>query len=123
MHEDRQAMNDVEVRNLNSGETTGLSDGDFPWNPDKRKHGRVRVQWPAYIRHPSFNDEIAVTENVSRGGVCFRSRQPYPVGSLIQLALPYSPGATNIFVPARIVYSQESPNKKNVVQGAIYVKL
>lgn len=31
----------------------------------------------------------------------------YPEGSMIEVAVPYSPKAANIFVPAWIVYSKE----------------
>ena len=49
-----------------------------------------------------MNEEIVECENISKGGLCFRSRKHYPENSAIQVAVPYSPGQPAIFVAAQI---------------------
>ena len=65
---------------------------------------RISSRVNACIRRPGFADEIAVCENLSAGGLCFRSRRPFPQGERVDVALPYIKGASNIFVPAKIVH-------------------
>ena len=87
----------------------------------ERKDPRISVRVDLCIRHPELGDEIAVTENVSRGGFRFRSFKDYPIASLIEVALPYVPGAANIFAPARIVYREDHPTQETRAYGAAYV--
>jgi hypothetical protein len=69
---------------------------------NKRRHLRISVSFSACVRHPEHTDEIVECENVSKGGVCFHSLQQYPLDSLIELAAPFSPGETALFVSAKI---------------------
>ena len=97
--------------------------GPSPRTEDERQHVRARVKVTALIRHAGLGDEVIATENVSRSGLCFRSRKGYYVGSRIEVALPYSPGPANIFVPARIVRTQELPGEYLLAEyGAEYIK-
>jgi hypothetical protein len=70
---------------------------------NRRKRHRIPTRASAGIREMGLPEEIVVCENLSRGGLSFRSRKHYLRGSRIEIALPYSPGSGNIFVPARIV--------------------
>jgi hypothetical protein len=69
---------------------------------NKRRNVRIRVSFSACVRHPAHADEIVECENVSKGGVCFHSLQQYPLDSFIEVAAPFSPGETALFVPAQI---------------------
>jgi hypothetical protein len=69
---------------------------------NKRRNVRIRVSFSACVRHPAHADEVVECENVSKGGVCFHSLQQYPLDSLIEVAAPFSPGETALFVPAQI---------------------
>jgi hypothetical protein len=94
-----------------------------PRTENERQHVRAKTRVKALIRHAGLGEEIIATENVSRGGLCFRSRKGYYVGSRIEVALPYSPGPANIFVPARIVRTQELPGEYLLAEyGAEYIK-
>ena len=88
---------------------------------NRRKDVRAKVNFSACIRHSGFQ-EIVVCENVSRGGFCFKSRKRYAEKSMIQVAIPYSPGAPGIFVQAQIAHVQELPAEKLFRCGAAYVK-
>jgi hypothetical protein len=87
----------------------------------ERKHPRLKAKVDVCVRHPVLGVEIAVTEDVSRGGFRFRSSVEYQVGMLIEAALPYMPAAANVFVPARIVYREENPKEAKLAYGAAYV--
>ncbi len=87
----------------------------------ERKDPRINLKVDVCIRHPVYGDDVAVTENVSRGGLRFRSCKVYPVSTLIEAALPYVPGAANIFAPARIVYKEDLPAVAIAAYGVAYV--
>jgi hypothetical protein len=70
----------------------------------ERKAPRINLKVNARLRHSVYGEEIVSTENVSRGGFRFVSHKDYPLGTLIEAALPYSPGAANIFIPAKIIH-------------------
>jgi hypothetical protein len=63
---------------------------------------RTRVNFTACIRVNRLNEEIVECDNVSKGGLCFRSRKQYSEGTSIEVAVPYSPGQPAIFVAAQI---------------------
>jgi hypothetical protein len=69
---------------------------------NKRRNVRIRVSFSACVRHAGDADEVVECENVSKGGVCFHSLQQYEMGSLLEIAAPYSPGEKALFVPAQI---------------------
>ena len=56
-----------------------------------------------------FQEEIAVCEDLSKGGLSFRSCNPYPEASRVEVAVPFTPGTGAIFVPIRIVFPNPSP--------------
>ena len=88
---------------------------------NRRKDVRARVNFSACIRD-SGAEEIVSCENLSRGGFCFRSSKRYAEKSMIEVALPYSPGEPAIFFKARIVWVQELAAEKHFRCGAAYVK-
>jgi hypothetical protein len=78
---------------------------DQPGAPrvNRRKHPRVKVNYSACVRHPQRGDDIVLCEDMSKGGLRFKSRKQYYPQSLIEVAAPYEPGQPAIFVPAQIV--------------------
>ncbi len=91
-----------------------------PRTEDRRKEVRARVSLTACIRQPDLDEEVVVCENLSHGGLGFRSKNRYAEGSRIEVAVPYSPRAANIFVPAWIVHSQELARGDFFRHGAAY---
>jgi len=88
----------------------------------RRKNLRIKSNMPACIRQPGFDEEVVTCEDVSRGGLCFKSGKRYFLGSRIEVAIPYAAGAANIFVPARIVYTQELTKEGVYKYGVSYLK-
>ncbi len=88
----------------------------------RRNRARVKARVLACIRRRGFQEEIAVCEDLSKGGLSFRSRNQYEEGSRVEVAVPYTPGAGAIFVPIRIVFSQAVPNAGLFRHGAAYIR-
>jgi len=101
-----------------------------PPSPDKpaapranrRKHPRVKVNYSACIRHPERGNDIVQCEDMSKGGIRFKSRTHYYAQSLIEVAVPYEKGQPAIFVPAQIVFVEELPEQKLFRYGVQYLK-
>ena len=88
-----------------------------------RKHVRMDLRIDVCIRHPQRDEEVTVTENVSRGGFCFKSSRQYVEGWITDVALPYMLGSANIFAPARIVHAAKLPAEAVTVYGASYIPM
>lgn len=89
----------------------------------RRNRTRVKARVLACIRRRGFQEEVAVCEDLSKGGIAFRSRNQYPEGSRAEVAVPFTPGSSAIFVPIRIVFSQALPSAGLFRHGAAYLKL
>ena len=94
-----------------------------PPRVNRRKHVRTKVNFSACVRHPDRGDDIVVCEDMSRGGLRFKSKKTYYERSLIEIAAPYTPGQTPIFIPAQIVSAQEIPSEKLFRYGIAYLQL
>lgn len=93
-----------------------------PTGVERRKHPRVKVNYSACVRHPQRGDDIVLCEDMSKGGLRFKSRQQYYAQSLIEVAAPYQPGQPAIFVPAQIVYVEALPEQHLFRYGVQYLK-
>lgn len=88
---------------------------------DKRREPRREIRVAACVRCNHFGSEDLVdTRNVSRGGLCFASKRVYAPGWAIEVAVPYSAGGGNIFLPARIARAQYLPSEQTKLYGVAY---
>jgi hypothetical protein len=87
---------------------------------NRRKHPRTKVSYKASIRRSGFPDDIVTCEDMSKGGLCFKSRKQYFKGTDIEVAVPYSPGGNAIYVPAQIAWVVEITKDKLYKCGASY---
>ena len=96
-----------------------------PTNGEQRERQRLRLQTrlTACIRQPGEDDELAVCEDISPIGMCFRSKRRFDANAPIEVAVPYSPDSANIFLPARVVYSEELPKAGLFRHGTEYRKI
>ncbi len=90
---------------------------------NRRRHQRIKVNFTACVRNPGFEDCLVHCENVSRGGLCFKSNRRYYEAARIEVAAPYSPGSPCILVPAQIVRVQELPEEGMFRCGVQYLDL
>jgi PilZ domain len=88
----------------------------------RRNRTRVKARVLACIRRRGFQEEVALCEDLSKGGLSFRSRNQYPQGTRLEVAVPFTPGSSAIFVPIRIVFSQPIPSARLYRHGAAYIK-
>src|SRR5260370_24703200 len=65
---------------------------------NRRKHVRTRVNFQACIRSYTFGDDIVACEDISHGGLRFKSGKPYVEKTEIEAASPYTPRTPDIFV-------------------------
>lgn len=87
---------------------------------NRRRDVRTRVGFTVCIRLGAAGEEIVECDNISRGGLSFRSRRSYELESLIDVAAPYSP-VNAIFVPARIKRVEQLPGGTLFRYGAAYI--
>jgi len=85
-----------------------------------RQRLRLRTRLSACIRQPGQDDELAVCEDISPIGMCFRSKRRFDADALVEVAVPYAPDAANIFLPARVVYSEALPKAGLFRHGTEY---
>lgn len=87
---------------------------------NRRKHPRTKVSYKACIRRSGFAEEIVTCEDMSKGGICFKSRKQYFPRTSIEVAVPYAPGGNAIFVPAEIAWVVEITKDKLYKCGVAY---
>jgi hypothetical protein len=73
---------------------------------NRRRNARMAMKASACLCQPTGLRDVAHVLDVSRGGVSFRSSEHYTVHSWVELAVPYTEGGANIFVPGRIVWER-----------------
>ncbi len=89
---------------------------------NRRKYLRTRVNFEACIRSFAHGDDIVTCEDISRGGLRFKTRKRYSVKTEIEVASPYSPGSLNIYERGQIVHVEEVPGEKSFRCGVAYAK-
>ena len=91
---------------------------------DRRQRLRVKVNYFACVRSEAFGDDIVVCIDMSRGGLCFKTKNSYRVTTTVHIAVPFSPEspqAPAIFVAARIANISSFPNGKLYRCGAEFL--
>ncbi len=113
------------VESLSEGSATENAAGHAPAEErivPRRNRTRVKARVLACIRRRGFAEEVVVCEDLSKGGLSFRSRNQYAEGSRVEVAVPFAPGTGAIFVPIRIVFSQAIASAGLYRHGAAYIK-
>jgi hypothetical protein len=71
---------------------------------DERKNARVQLKGAtACVETPVRGADVVRVINMSKSGLRFVSTKRYECGDWMKVAVPYTPGGNNIFVPAEIV--------------------
>jgi len=87
-----------------------------------RETTRYDTRLTACVRERVGGEEMAVCENVSRQGIAFRSRRKYAEGARLEVAVPYTPGTANVFIPAVVVHVRALPTAGLYRHGVRYVR-
>jgi len=93
-----------------------------PRPENRRKHVRTKANFKACVRTFAFGDDIVNCEDISRGGIGFKSRKAYTVKTEVEVAAPYSPGSPSIFVRGEIVHVTEIKEEKSFRCGVAYAR-
>ena len=117
-HEDEKKLASRAAR----GRRGQAAPGEIPAGGEQRERQRLRMKTrlTACIRQANEDDELAVCEDISPVGMCFRSKRRYNAETAISVAVPYSPEAANIFLPARVIYCEEMPKAGLFRHGVEY---
>jgi len=103
-------------------ETLPAESRDWARPENRRKDVRTKVNFKACVRSHAFGDDIVTCEDISRGGLRFKSRKEYTAKTEIEVAAPYSPGTPDIFVHGQIVYVAELKQERRFRCGVCYAK-
>lgn len=76
---------------------------------EKRIHKRLGMKLPILVRNQKNEQEIAKTENVSKGGVAVSLAMELAVGDTLTVVCPYSPGGQNIEQKAEVRWRSPFP--------------
>ena len=120
-HEDEKKLASRTARNRRGYSTPG----EIPESGEQRERERIRfkTRLTACIRQANSDDELAVCEDISPIGMCYRSKRRYEAEAAIDVAVPYSPDSANIFMPAKVVYSEEMPKAGLFRHGVEYRRI
>ena len=103
------------------GEAAMLEEaGKAAKGPEQRRHRRVALQLPVFVRDYYGGVEITKSENVSKGGFCFISEKNHLVGEGVVVACPYSAAEQSIEVRAKIVRRTEIQDTQRKIYGVRY---
>jgi hypothetical protein len=93
---------------VRAGHKDAQSDGETLGKPSLREEPRYDTRLTACVRQGK-DEEMAVCENVSQQGIAFRSKRKFAEGTMIEVAVPYTAGTPNVFIPAMVVHSRPLP--------------
>jgi PilZ domain len=116
-HEEKSASRASRAKSGNDSQAAAP-----PGDEQRRQRTRLKTRLTACIRQPGADDELAVCDDISPAGMCFRSKRDYEAGVVIEVAVPFSPDAANIFLPARVVYSEKAPKAGFYRYGTQYLQ-
>ena len=89
---------------------------------NRRAHRRIALKLPVRLRSFYGTEELAQTENVSKGGLCFISDKTYRIGEVLLVTCPYDKAAANIEVRSIVVRRREMQGTNRSVYGVRYEK-
>ena len=120
-HEQEKKVSARTAKNRRSNEAAEAN----PPETEHRARQRLRLQTrlTACIRQAGQDDELAVCEDISPIGMCFRSKRRFEPNDHVEVAVPYAPDAANIFLPVRVVYSEALPKAGLFRHGTEYRKI
>jgi len=92
------------------GNETGVPRVKRSASINDRKHQRISMRnTKACIRRSGYSDDVVDVLDLSRGGVHFISFVDYYKGTMVEVAVPYTNGGANVFVPAEVARIQCRP--------------
>lgn len=90
---------------------------------EERIARRIQVRVSVCLRHPQLGEEVAETENLSRGGFAFKAKKFYTPNTVMEAALPYAPGQANIFCPVEVEHCEPAGETGGFLSGVSYIRI
>ena len=111
------------------GKIPSGAEDPVPWNsPDSvtpnqnhRSHERLRMETVGSVRKSMLGNEVVLVSNLARGGVNFFSANDFPEGACIEMAIPYTSKAPNIYSLVKIVGARRPKGSNLTEYRAVYL--
>jgi len=87
---------------------------------ERRRARRLRLSMHLRVRNASGMIDMAQTRDVSKTGLCFISRQRFPLGDEIYITLPYAKSKAPVEIKGKVVWMAEGSSGR--LYGAEYVR-
>jgi hypothetical protein len=111
-----------EARSRSNPEPVPKASEPAPRPENRRKQQRLSTKLTACVRLVGTHfEEVVRVRDVSPGGFRFQSVRHYPEGKHLSVAMPFTPNASNVFVPVRVAWRRELPRLKKYEYGIAYV--
>ena len=99
-------------------EESGVPDSGIP---NHRSHERVRAEIVGCIHNLALGNDVVLVSGLARGGVSFFSPNQYAEGATIEMAIPYTSKAPNIFSLVKIVAARKGKDRNLTEYRATYL--
>lgn len=104
--------------NQDSAEESGVPDSGMQ---NHRSHQRLRNETVGCLRNSALGNDVVLVSDLRRGGLTFFSTHVYPEGMIIEMAIPYTSKAPNVFSPVRIVGARKGKERNLTEYRATYL--
>lgn len=101
-------------------EQSGVPDAQRQ-NHNHRSHERLRAETVGCIRNAAHGNEVVLVSDLGRGGLSFFSTNAYSEGATLEMAIPYTSKAPNIFALVRIVGARKGKDGNLTEYRATYL--
>lgn len=86
-----------------------------------RSQERLRAETVGCIRNPALGNDVVLVSDLGREGLSFFSSSQYAEGATIEMAIPYTSKAPNIFSLVRIVGARKGKERNLTEYRATYL--
>ena len=86
-----------------------------------RSHDRLRTETVGCIRNSAVANDVVLVSDLGRGGLTFFSTNLYPEGATLEMAIPYTSRAPNVFSLVRIVGARKGKERNLTEYRATYL--
>ena len=112
-----EAQSEISRRKGRGTSANGRRTHDTAAEPDPSEGAGFSVH-----RRRGFQEEVAVCEDLSKGGLSFRSRNEYPEGSRVEVAVPFTPGSGAILCRYELCFRRRFRRRVCIGMVAAYIR-
>lgn len=99
-------------------EESGVPDSGIQ---NQRPHERLRTETVGCIRNSVLGNDVVLVSDLRRGGLSFFSPNQYAEGASLEMAIPYTSKAPNVFSLVRIVGARKGKERNLTEYRATYL--